>query len=197
MRKNSYQEAGYETPAKLGKRVLTTPTAGIAVDIAQLWVAQIRRNLDLEIEVKITDTPTSVTSYVGGNFDLGIWGYSFNIADPDDWVNTIYGPGARNYTRWKNPKFLEMFNQQSRELDKEKRQVILRNMEQLLLTQEDPYIQMQWQPWYRCNGSSGTTSSTIKWQRKRGRTSRLKPSKRPSNGITCGSNPSHRNRMTT
>ncbi len=73
--KKLLQEAGYETPAKLGKRVLTTPTAGIAVDIAQLWVAQMRRNLDLEIEVKITDTPTSVTSYVAGNFDLGIWGY--------------------------------------------------------------------------------------------------------------------------
>ena len=142
------KEAGYDTPAKLGKRVLTTPTAGQAVDIAQLWVAQMRRNLGLDIEVRLVDTPTGVTAYVAGNFDLGIWGYGFNIADPDDWVNAIYGPGARNYTRWKNPTFVEMFDQQSRELDKEKRRAILRKMEHFLLTQEDPYIQMQWVPWY-------------------------------------------------
>ena len=146
--KKLLQEAGYETPDKLGKRVLTAPTAAQAVDIAQLWAAQMRRNLGLEIEVKVTDTPTSVTSYVAGDFDLGIWGYGFNIADPDDWVNAIYGPGARNYTRWKNPEFLKLFDQQSRELDKEKRRAILRQMEHFLLTVEDPYVQMQWVPWY-------------------------------------------------
>ena len=59
--KKLLQEAGYETPDKLGKRVLTAPTAAQAVDIAQLWAAQMRRNLGLEIEVKVTDTPTSVT----------------------------------------------------------------------------------------------------------------------------------------
>ncbi len=157
--KQLLQAAGYETPAKLGKRVLTTPTAGQAVDVAQLWVAQMRRNLELEIEVKVTDAPTSVTSYVAGDFDLGAWGYGFNIADPDDWVNAIYGPGARNYTRWKSPKFLEMFNQQSRELDQEKRRAILRRMEHFLLTEEDPYIQMQWVPWYYVINNRVTTEA--------------------------------------
>ena len=62
-----------------------------------------RRNLELDIEIKLVDTPTGVTSYVAGDFDLGIWGYGFNIADPDDWVNAIYGPGARNYTAVEKP----------------------------------------------------------------------------------------------
>ena len=146
--KKLLKEAGYDPPSKLGKRTLTTPTAGQAPDIAQLWVAQMRRNLGLEIEVKLVDTPAGVTSYVAGDFDLGIWGYGFNIADPDDWVNAIYGPGARNYTRWKNPEFLKLFDQQSRELDTEKRRAILRKMEHFLLTVEDPYVQMQWVPWY-------------------------------------------------
>lgn len=157
--KKLLQEAGYETPDKLGKRVLTTPTAGQAVDIAQLWAAQMRRNLGLEIEVKIVDTPTGVTSYVAGNFDLGIWGYGFNIADPDDWVNAIYGPGARNYTRWKNPKFIEMFGKQSKELDKEKRLAILREMEHFLLKEEDPYVQIGWVPWYYVINNQVTTEA--------------------------------------
>ncbi len=140
--------AGYDPPAKLGKRILITPTAAHAPDLSQLWAAQMRRNLGLDIEVKLTDIPATVTSYVAGDFDLGIWGYGFNIADPDDWVNAIYGPGSRNYTRWKNPEFLKLFHQQSREQDRDKRRNILRKMEHLLLTVEDPYIQFEWVPWF-------------------------------------------------
>ncbi len=142
--KAALKAAGYDPPSKLGKRVLTTPTAIWFPDLAQLWAAQMRRNLGVEIEVKIVDTPSGVTAYVAGDFDLGLWGYGFNIADPDDYVNAVYGPGARNYTRWKNPEFLQLFDQQSRELDRTQRRAILRQMENLLLTVEDPYIPTQW-----------------------------------------------------
>lgn len=73
---------------------------------------------------------------------------SFLIDDPDDWVNAVYGPGARNYTRWKHPEFLKMFDQQSSELDRAKRWQILRQMEEFLFTVEDPYIQLLWAPSY-------------------------------------------------
>jgi ABC-type transport system substrate-binding protein len=76
-----------------------------------------------------------------------MWGYAYNIDDPDDYVNALYGPGARNYTRWKQPKFLEMLAQQSKEVDREKRRQILRQMEKSLLTEEDPYIQILWKSW--------------------------------------------------
>src|SRR5262249_49048078 len=36
--------AGYDPPAKLGKRVLTVPTVLYWPDLAQLWVAQMKRN---------------------------------------------------------------------------------------------------------------------------------------------------------
>lgn len=54
------------------------------------------------------------------------------------------GQGARNYRRWKNPDFLKLFDQQSRELDRTKRRKLLRQMEEFLLTVEDPYIQVMW-----------------------------------------------------
>jgi len=140
------KEAGYDPPSKLGKRVLTTSTIWIWPNLTQLWAAQMKRNLGLDIEVKLVDTPTAVTTFVAGDFDLGIFGYAYNIDDPDDYVNAIYGPGARNYTRWKNPEFLKMLDQQSKELDTVKRGQILRKMEAWLLTVEDPYIQVIWHP---------------------------------------------------
>jgi peptide/nickel transport system substrate-binding protein len=142
------KEAGYDPPSKLGRRVLTTTPAIFHADQAQLWAAQMRRNLGLDIEIKVVDIPTGVNTFVAGDFDLGIWGYAYNIADPDDWVNAVYGPGARNYTRWKHPTFLTMLDQQSRELDREKRRQILRKMEEFLLTVEDPYITGPWVPWF-------------------------------------------------
>jgi ABC-type transport system substrate-binding protein len=125
----------------LGKRVLDTPTASVLPDAAQLWAAQMRRNLGLEIEIRVRDAPTVIHAFTAGDFDLGIAGYAYNIDDPDDW-SAIYGPGARNWTRWKNPKFLEMLEQQSQEVDREKRRGILRQMEAFLLAEENPYIQM-------------------------------------------------------
>ena len=139
--------AGYDPPSKLGKRVLNVATASVAPDTAQLWAAQMRRNLGLEIEVRIRDAPTVIHAHTAGDYDLGLWGYAYNIDDPDDYVNALYGPGVRNYTRWKHPQFLEMLAQQSRQVDREKRRQILRNMEEFLQTEEDPYIQMLWKPW--------------------------------------------------
>jgi peptide/nickel transport system substrate-binding protein len=140
--------AGYDPPSKLGKRVLTTPVASDLPDLAQLWAAQMRRNLGLEIEIKLVDGPTGVTAFTAGDFDLGIWGYGYNIPDPDDYVNAIYGPGTRNYTRWRHPEFVALLEQQSREVDRDKRRHLLRRMEDFLLTVEDPYIPNRWLLWF-------------------------------------------------
>ena len=139
--------AGYDPPAKLGKRVLNAGTVSVIPDTAQLWVAQMRRNLGLEIEIRLRDGPSTINAQTAGDYDLGIWGYAYNINDPDDYVNAIYGPGSRNYTRWKNPKFLDMLAQQSQEVDRQKRRQILRQMETFLLTEEDPYIPILWKSW--------------------------------------------------
>jgi peptide/nickel transport system substrate-binding protein len=139
--------AGYDPPAKLGKRLLNVGTVSVAPDTAQLWVAQMRRNLGLEIEIRLRDGPSVINAHTAGDYDLGFWGYAYNIDDPDDYVNAIYGPGVRNYTRWKHPKFLEMLAQQSQQVDRDKRRQLLRQMESFLLTEEDPYIQILWKSW--------------------------------------------------
>jgi len=144
MAKALLKEAGYDPPSKLGKRTLTVPIVLYWPDVAQLWAAQMRRNLGLEIEIKLVDVPTAVNTWVSGDFDLGSWGYGYNITDPDDYVTAIYGPGSRNYTRWKHPDFLSMLDAQRSELDPEKRKQILRKMDEFLLAVEEPYVPLFW-----------------------------------------------------
>lgn len=59
-------------------------------------------------------------------------------------TNAIYGPESRNYTRWKNPQFLDLLKQQLSELDKDKRLQTLRQMESLLINEENPYVELFW-----------------------------------------------------
>ena len=141
------KEAGYDPPSKLGKRVLLSGPFIWFPDMVQLWAEQMRRNLGLEIEIQMVDGPSAINASAAGDYDITMTGYGFNIADPDDYVVNVYGPTSRNWTRWKDPKFLELLDQQSKELDTEKRQAILREMELMLLAPGgSPYIELQWFP---------------------------------------------------
>ena len=139
------KDAGYDPPSALGKIVLTTCPALWFADLAQLWAQQMRRNLELDMEAQIVDCPTAVRAQTSGEFDVSLWGYAVNISVADDYVNAIYGPGARNYTGHATPEFLDLFNQQSREADRAKRTAILREMEDMLLAPGgSPYIELTW-----------------------------------------------------
>lgn len=138
------KEAGYDPPSKLTNLVLLSPKLSDLPDWAQLWKAQLKRNLGLDLTIEAVDAPTGIARHSQGDFSIGQFGYGLNILDPDDYVGTIYGTGARNFSRWKNPDFLKMLEQQSREQDLNKRRALLRDMEEFLFTKENPYITVWW-----------------------------------------------------
>ena len=147
-------EAGFDPPSTLADhpnccKLLTGPFIWFP-DMVQLWAAQMQRNLDLEIEIVSVDGPTAINAGAAGDYQILMTGYGFNIADPDDYVVNVYGPTSRNWTRWRDDKFLELLDQQSRELDTEKRKEILREMELLILEPGGAgYVELQWFPsWY-------------------------------------------------
>jgi peptide/nickel transport system substrate-binding protein len=139
------KEAGYDPPSELGKIEVLGTQAIWFVDMAQLWAQQMRRNLGLDMEVKVVDFQTGINAVIAGEFEMAVWGNAFNVNDPDDHVVAVYGPGDRNYTRWKNPDFLDLLDRQSKEQDPDARLKILRDMEEMLFN-EDPYIQLEWFP---------------------------------------------------
>ena len=140
--------AGFDPPSQLGKRTLMTFDGDDFPDIAQLWAEQMRRNLGLEIEIQEVDGPTGFGAGTSGEYDILGWGFGYNIVDPDDYVDSIYGDSSRNWSQWTNAGFQAMFDKQSRELDMEKRRQIVRDMEEFLLTKENPYIETLWKRAY-------------------------------------------------
>lgn len=139
------KEAGYDPPSELGKRVIQTAPVLWFSDLVQLWAQQMRRNLGLEMETKIIDINTHVQGMISGEFDMALWAYGVNIADPDDYVQSVYMGGARNYTNYVDPELQELFDKQSSEPDTIERQKILRQIETLLLEgQRDANILIEW-----------------------------------------------------
>jgi peptide/nickel transport system substrate-binding protein len=139
------KEAGYDPPSTLGTRAVQTSPVGWFADLVQLWAQQMRRNLGVDMEVKLIDINTMINTMISGEFDMALWGYGVSISDPDDYVQAIYGDGPKNYTNYVDPELQELFNQQSVELDPVKRQQILRQMETMLLEgQRDANIPLEW-----------------------------------------------------
>ena len=59
----------------------------------------------------------------------------------------VYGPTSRNATRWRDDRFIELLEKQSREVEVEKRKEVLRRMELMLLELGgSPYEELQWFP---------------------------------------------------
>ena len=140
--------AGFDPPSALGKYTIMTFNGDDFPDLAQLWVEQMRRNLGLEIEVQSVDGSTGVGAATAGDYDILGWGFGYNITDPDDFVNSIYGTSGRNWSHWTDDEFQALFDKQSREFDRTARKQILTEMEEFLLTADNPYIETLWKRAY-------------------------------------------------
>ena len=136
-------QAGYDPPSELGTITLTVTNIIWFPDVAQLFQEQMRRNLGVDIELNTVDFSTGFGALQNADFDLGVFGYAYNISDPNDYVRAIYGPTARNYSDWRDDNFLNLFEQQAREPDRERRRLILREMETMLL-ERSPLIEAFW-----------------------------------------------------
>ena len=117
-------------------------------DPAILWAEQMRRNLGMDIEAKILDRPAQTRLTRGRELDFGTSGYGVMVADPEDYLNTIYGATGRNsiLANWKNEQFETWIAEQARLQDFEERKALLRKMEKYLIEVEDPYITWTWTP---------------------------------------------------
>ena len=144
------KEAGYDPPDSIGKITLSSFTAAGYPDFMALFKEQMKRNLGLEIELVIKDLASTNPEHISGNYTLGGSGYGINILDPDDFLNAQFMPSDRAWSRWQPPdEYVEWFQQQSAELDTEKRKEILRKIEDYLISGDGHgNIIFYWKPFY-------------------------------------------------
>ena len=112
-------------------------------DIAsfKLWAvaiqAMLKENLNIESNLRVVQTSVWFDEAQAGNFDLAISAIVSSLMDPSDIFSAWYGKdGPQNYSRWTNPAFHDLASQIERELDDNKRRVMVRKAEEIL--ESDP-----------------------------------------------------------
>ena len=130
------KEAGYE-------KGLPAPLDFVVRDIAtfKLWAvaiqAMLKEHLNIDTKLRVVQTSVWFDEAAAGNFDLAISAIVSTLMDPSDIFSAWYGKdGPQNYSRWTNPAFHDIANQVDRELDDNKRRMLVRKAEDLL--ESDP-----------------------------------------------------------
>ena len=112
-------------------------------DIAtfKLWAvaiqAMLKEHLNIESNLRVVQTSVWFDEAQAGNFDLAISAIVSSLMDPSDIYSAWYGKdGPQNYSRWTNAPFHDLAGQIERELDDNKRRVMVRKAEEIL--ESDP-----------------------------------------------------------
>jgi len=156
--KRLVKAAGYKTPLKI--KMAFTPAYGtIWVSLTETLVGLLNNSGVFDVEVISKEYGAYVTSNYRGKYkDDCFYGYTTPAGDPDEVMWDMYhSTSARNSCRVNDPKLDKLLEAQRREMDKDKRRAILKEL-QIYLGEQ--MYQMQtisqpgydiWQPYWHGN----------------------------------------------
>ncbi len=138
-------EAGYPDGFKTTFQI--TSTAGDALRGATIQ-DQLKRFLNIELEVATFDRATMDAIRAEGTFDLIIQGLGVGIVTPDHYLNSFYLPDSViNSHNWEyeGPEDLPaLIREQSRTIDQVQRRAIVAQIEDILLTKDTYMVMQEW-----------------------------------------------------
>ncbi len=108
-------------------------TVGSYPDISAILLQQ-WKEIGMNITLRPMESAAGFAAYQRGDFEVAVQGTGLNFLDPDAANDLLWLPtSGRNYQGWENQEFLDLFAQESREVDQAKRGEILRRMTDILL----------------------------------------------------------------
>jgi ABC-type transport system substrate-binding protein len=129
--KQLLKEAGYDENNPLKAKFSVAQILFFA-DAALVMQDQLKRDLGIELEFVAGDIPSIIGAMYAGDFHAGVLGEANILFDPDDRFGNNYVEG-RNLSGWNDPRVDELFKQQQRETDFEKRKELNYEMQRLVI----------------------------------------------------------------
>ena len=125
------KKAGYG-PDKTLKIKVSTRNIAIYRDPAVILIDQLKQ-IYIEGELEPIDTTVWYTKLARGDYQVGMNLTGVGIDDPDvNFYENYYSTSDRNYSRYKNPEVDKLIDQQSAEVDREKRKKLVWQIEKAL-----------------------------------------------------------------
>jgi ABC-type transport system substrate-binding protein len=120
------KEAGYPDGFTA---TITSFTSGYQLDQAQIFIEQMKRNLGLDIKLRSLEGSSLYQYLRRHNFELATVGTGVEFNDPDAYHGTLWLPhGGRNFMKWGNDEWLQLYEKQRAIADKAERAKLLRRM---------------------------------------------------------------------
>ena len=146
MAKDLLAEAGY--PDGLDVTLRFSLTEGQNPDSAALIKDQLK-DIGINVTLEGLEYQTALEDWKAQDFELGIQGNGYVVPDPDVLLNAFYMPqGTRNYSHWTHPRFVELYDQQSRATDPARRLELIAEMENIILYDDTPAVMLYYQPFF-------------------------------------------------
>ena len=121
-------------------------TEGQNPDSAALIKDQLK-DIGVNVTLEGLEYQTALEAWKGEDFQLGIQGNGYVVPDPDVLLNAFYMPqGTRNYSHWSHPRFIELYDQQSKATDPARRLELIGEMENIILFDDTPAVVLYYQP---------------------------------------------------
>lgn len=140
------KEAGFDKSNPLKTHALVA-TAGDYTRIAEIWSDQANRFTDGIVQIEVRTGERSARQELARNlaYDMKADGWGINIVDPHDYfAGTMVKSSPANATGWTHPRMEEIFQEQMRERDLEKRAALIREAALILLTEDTYMVSFFW-----------------------------------------------------
>ena len=120
-------------------------------DEAAIFAEQLKK-IGINATIKVYESAAGYATYDSGDFQFLVQGHTLELGDPDvsfgqfrGSTMTRWGAGGAAGASFEHPGgFEELYKKQSQELDLDKRKAIVRQMEDILMTQDAQYIRFFW-----------------------------------------------------
>lgn len=129
-------EAGY--PNGEGFPVLTYnyPTLEMDSDTAQVIKEQLKKNLNIDIELKAQELQVNYTERRAGNFDLCRMNWTADFADPSTYLTMLLSNGTYNCSGVADAEYDALVEASAKETDPEKRAELMHEAEMLAVGEQ-------------------------------------------------------------
>lgn len=129
-------EAGYPDGKGFPKLTYNYPSLEMDSDTAQVLQEQLKKNLNIDIELNAQELQVNYTERKAGNFDLCRMNWTADFADPYTYLSMLLSNGTYNCSGIRDEKYDALVEQSDTEKDPVKRAELMHQAEQLAVGEE-------------------------------------------------------------
>lgn len=129
-------EAGYPDGKGFPKLTYNYPSLEMDSDTAQVLQEQLKKNLNIDIELNAQELQVNYTERKAGNFDLCRMNWTADFADPYTYLSMLLSNGTYNCSGIRDEKYDALVEQSDTEKDPAKRADLMHQAEQLAVGEE-------------------------------------------------------------